>query len=392
MIPGIRDIPPALERAGRTALGVGVAGLLACGAGLFLDPDQFFRSWLWAWTFWVGIAAGCVALLMLQHLTGGRWGLVLRRLMEAGGRTLPLLALLFVPLLFGLPRIYLWARPEAVAADALLQHKQPYLNVPFFVARTAFYLLLWSVLAWLLSRWSERQDATGDYRFARKMQALSGPGVALYVLSMTFASVDWLMSLEPHWFSTIYGALLIAEQVLGALSLLVAVAVLLSRSSPMKEALTVDRVHELAKLLFAFVMVWAYFSFSQFLIIWAGNLPEEIPWYLRRLESGWLWVALLLWILHFALPFILLINRKVKRNPPAVARIALLLAVMQIVEAHWTTAPAYENGVAFHWLDLAAPVGIGGIWIWAWFAQSRRRPLLPVGDPHLEEAFEHARR
>jgi len=278
-------MPAGLERAQRSALLVAGAAGAILAIGGFLDLEQLLRSYLVSFVFWTGIALGCLALVMLQHLTGGAWGIAIRRILEAGASVLPWMALLFLPIALGLPKLYLWAQPAAVAADPILRHKVPYLNVPFFLARTAVYFGIWSGWALLLRRLSLEQDRTGDARLSRKLQLLSGPGIVLYVLTMTFASVDWIMSLEPHWFSTIYGALLVAGQGLGAFAAAITGLLLLARVAPMREAATRKVLHDLGKLLLAFVMVWAYFSFSQFLIIWAGNLPEETPWYVRRIHG-----------------------------------------------------------------------------------------------------------
>jgi hypothetical protein len=387
----LRSVPPGLGRGRRIALAVGAAGATACGAGALVDPQQFFRSYLWAYAYWTGIPLGCLGLLMLQHLTGGAWGLSLRRLLESGSRTLPLLALLFLPILAGLPSLYPWARPEAVAADEVLRHKAAYLNVPFFVLRAAIYFGLWIALAELLGRWSGRQDEDRSPGLSRRLQATSGVGLGLYVLTVTFASVDWLMSLEPHWYSTIYGGLIVTGQVLSAASFATVVLILLAPHPPLSAIASPGRFHDLGKLLLTFVMVWAYFAFSQFLIIWAGNLPEEIPHYLRRLSGGWQWLGLALVALQFALPFLLLLSRGRKRDPRRLRRIAVLVLGMGLANTYLLAAPAFSETVAFHWLDAAAVAGIGGLWVGFFLWQLGCRPLLPLGDPYLKEALGDAR-
>jgi hypothetical protein len=377
-------MPPGLDRAQRAALVTGGAAVTILAIGGFLDTEQVLRSWLVAFVFWTGIALGCLALVMLQHLTGGAWGIAIRRILEAGASVLPWAALLFLPIALGLPKLYLWAQPAAVAADPVLQHKSPYLNVPFFLARAALYFAVWAAWATMLRRLSLEQDRTGDARVSRRLQLLSGPGIVLYVLTMTFASVDWIMSLEPHWFSTIYGALLVAGQGLGAFAAAITALLLLGR--PGRPVL-----HDLGKLLLAFVMVWAYFSFSQFLIIWAGNLPEETPWYIRRMQGPWKWVALLLILLHFALPFVLLLSREIKRGSRTLLRVAALVFLMRIVDTWWMTVPAFRDGsVRLHWMDPVAMVAVGGIAVFLAIRSLRRAPLLPVRDPHFEEALAHA--
>ncbi len=386
--PALREIPEGLARLQSRALMVGAAGLLLCGVGLLLDPVRLLQSYLVAWLYWSGLALGALAVVLLQFLSGGAWGMIIRRILEAATRTLPLLTLLFLPLLLGMETLYPWARPDEVAADPILQHKAAYLNVPFFLARNAAYFGIWLVLAWLVNRWSAEQDAAGsDLGRIRRFQVVSAPGLILYVLTMTFASVDWVMSLEPHWFSTIYGPLHMAGHALGGLALGITVLVLLRSKPPLSQVVRADHLHDLGKLLLAFVMVWAYFSFSQYLIIWAGNLPEEIPWYLRRLQGGWQWMGLALLLAHFVLPFFLLLSRGLKRSSPLLGRVAVLVLVMHYVDVYWLTVPAFGEGGPLrpHWLDLAAAAGVGGLWV-AWFARHlRMRPLLPLGDPTLVE-------
>jgi hypothetical protein len=389
--PDFTVVPVELGRFQRQALVVGVIFGVASAVGAFLDPQQFFQSYLTAWLYWGGLAVGSLAVLMIHHLSGGSWGMVIRRIMEASTRTLPLVALLFVPVIFGMRNLFIWARPEVVAADELLQHKAPYLNVPFFLARAAFYFAVWITLAYFLNRWSRRQDEKGcDEVAGRSIQRLSAGGLVLLVLTMTFASVDWVMSLEPHWFSTIFGALILVGQALGGLSLGIATLILLSRYRPMSEVSTPACLHDLGKLLLAFVMVWAYFAFSQFLIIWAGNLPEEIPWYLSRLAGGWQWIGLALVLMHFVLPFMLLLSRDLKRDSRPLAGVAVLVLVMHLVDVFWLTQPAFSEGAFhLHWLDLTAPLGVGGIWLAFFIGTLRRRPLVPLKDPAVTEAMEH---
>jgi hypothetical protein len=384
--------PHALERFQRPALLAGGIALAACAAGGFFAPEQFFRSYLFAFLFWAGVALGCMAVGMLHHVTGGAWGLAIRRPLEAGMRTLPLVALLFLPIALGLGRIYEWAHPEAVAADPILRHKSLYLNVPFFLGRAAVYFGAWLVLAHYLNRWSVEQDTTGNRSIARRLQLLSSAGLVLYGLTVTFASIDWAMSLEPHWFSTMYGVLFIAGQGLSAFAFIVVVLVLISGGSPLAQFVEAKHYHDLGKLMLAFVMFWAYVSFSQYLIIWAGNLPEEIPWYLRRLEGGWGWVGAALVILHFALPFFMLLPASANRNPRILLGVAGLILFMRLVDLFWLTRPAFaqEGGFHLHWMDLLAPVGIGGVWLSHFFRQLGKRPLLPVNDPEMQEALAHA--
>jgi len=385
-------LPPRAAGIQRLAAGVGVAGLALCAVGYAASHEQFFRSYLMAYVFWSGVALGSLAWLMVQHLSGGAWGVVSRRVFEAASRTVPFMALLFVPLLFGMHELYLWARPEVVADDPILQFKSAYLNVPFFIVRAVLYFVIWTALAWTLSAWSLRQDREPDQALTLRMQRLSGGGLVLYAVTVLFMSVDWMMSIDPHWFSTIYGILFMGGQGVAAMAFAIAVLVLLVRVEPMSRVIGPSHLHDLGKLLLAFVMLWAYFNFSQFLIIWSGNLPEEIPWYLVRLRGGWEWVSLLLVVGHFALPFLLLLNRDLKRTSSTVAAIAVLIIVMRLVDVFWLLGPEHgQELVAVHWLDIVAPVALGGIWVALFLWQLGTRPLLPLGEPTLEEAIAQGR-
>jgi len=298
----------------------------------------------------------------------------------------------FLPLIFGIHSLYIWSRPEAVAADHLLQHKTAYLNVPFFLGRAALYFAIWLTLSYVFNKWSLAQDKTEAEPWLTRLQILSGPGLLLYGATVTFSSIDWVMSLEPRWYSTIYGILFIGGQGVSALAFVICVIVLISARAPMSELITDRHLRDLGTLLFAFIMLWAYFSFSQFLLTWAGNLPSEIPWYIRRMQGGWMWVGLCLVLFHFALPFLLLLSREFKKNPRWMGMVAGWVIVMRIVDLFWLSAPANAaTGLSVHWLDVAAPVGLGGIWVAAFFWQLKQRPLLPIHDPELEEALEHGR-
>lgn len=379
--------PPELDRFRQRALYTGIIALAACGVGAAFDSQQFFRSYLLAFVFWVGIALGCFAILMVQHLSGGAWGLVIRRVLEGATRTFPLLLLLFIPLLFGMTRLYVWARPEA-HENPLIQHKAAYLNVTFFIARAAFYFLVWLVVSFLLNRWSLEQDHTREEGIQRRMQNISGPGLLLYGLTTTFASIDWVMSLEPEWFSTIFGMLFMGGQAISAMSFVIAVVVLLANTKPMSDILAPRHLHDLGKLLLAFIMLWAYFSFSQFLIIYAGNLPEEITWYVHRLRGPWRYIGLGIVIFHFALPFLLLLSRDLKRSGRWLATLAVAVLVMRLVDLYWLMAPDFHEGTFhIHWMDVALPLGLGGVWLWFFASQLKSRPLLPLGDPELGEAI-----
>jgi hypothetical protein len=381
----------AVDRVRRPALAAGGVGIALCIVGMFVNAPQFFHSYLFACVFWAGVALGSMAVLMLRYITGGAWGVPIRRPLESATRTLPLVALFFVPLLFGLKTLYEWARPEDVARDPILQHKSAYLNVPFFIGRGVVYLAAWLALAYFLNRWSAEQDRVPSPALNRRLQLLSSGGLVAYGLTITFWSIDWILSLEPHWYSTMYGVLLIAGQSLSGLAFVTVVTVLLSRFEPLASFFSPEQRHDLGKLIFAFVMFWAYVAFSQYLIIWAGNLPEEIPWYLKRLQGGWGWFGLALIVLHFALPFLVLLPADADRNPRILAGVAVLIVAMRAVDLFWLIQPAFSPAhLLVHWLDFAAMIGLGGIWLAVFLWQLTQRPLLPVNDPEFPEALAHA--
>ena len=392
MSPQDFTIPPQLgrnlHRVQQRSLVVGGVALVVCVIGALSAPDQFFRSYLFSYLFYLGLTLGCMALVMLQYLSGGSWGIVIRRITESATRTIPLLAFLFLPVLIGIPRLYSWSHDEIVKTDPVLQHKHLYLNVPFFIVRVLIYFIGWWLFAHFLNKWSHEQDTEGRDPRGRRLQFLSGPGLIFYALSVTFASVDWAMSLSPHWYSTIFGLLFIAGQGLSALSLCVAFLVILSaEGGPLEGVIGPSHLHDIGKLLLTFTMLWAYFAFSQFLIIWSGNLVDEIPWYMARLNGGWQWIGLLLVVFHFAFPFAMLLSRSLKRAGPRLIRIAGLVIFMRFVDLFWIVAPAGKGPFHLHWMDLLAPVAIGGLWLGAYLFQLQKWPLLPVRDPHLAEAL-----
>ena len=372
------------DRLHRNAWTVGIAALALAAIGLIISREQFFRSYLWAFLFWFGLGMGCLPLLMLYHLVGGAWGFLIRRIIESGTRTLPVLALLFIPILFGMPYLYEWSRPEVIAESEIIARKQAYLNTPFWIIRAVVYFAIWLFYAHRLNRLSAIEDETGDVTLSDRFQRLSAPGLLLYGLTITFAVFDWAMSLEAEWYSSIYGMLWIVNQALSALALSILAVFLLSGRPPVSRVAASETIHDLGNLLFAFIMLWGYLSFAQFLIIWNGNLPEEIHWYLSRLDHGWQWVAAVLLLFHFAAPFFLLLARFNKQRAGRLAAIALLVLLMRAVDTFWTIAPAFHaDGLSIHLLDLIAWIGIGGIWIAVFIGALRSVPLLPLHDPNV---------
>ena len=386
---GPYNAPSSVGRIQKLALIVGAVFTLLLVVGFVLDRAQFFHSYLFAFSFWAGISIGSLALLMLQHLTGGGWGLVIRRVLEASTRTLPLILILFIPIVLGAHSLYSWTHQEELEKHPVLLDKARYLNLSFFTVRAAIYFAIWLALAYFLNRWSLQQDRTADRQYKKSMQVLSGPGMVLFVFTVTFASVDWFMSLDPEWFSTIYGLIFVAAWSLSALAFTIAVMAQLSKEAPVSEFVGQYHFHDLGKLLLALVMLWSYFAFSQFLIIWSGNLPEEIRWYHPRIHGAWGAIALAVIVLHFAFPFLFLLSRSFKRNAGKLVIVAVLILVMRLIDFFWMIAPTF-TGKHFHlsWMDVVAPIGMGGLWL-AFFAwQLSRRALIPINDPLYETVLE----
>jgi hypothetical protein len=387
--------PPVIHRIQQRSLLVGLLFAALAALGAFLEPEQFFRAYLLGFMAWLGVTLGSMAILMLRHLTKGAWGMVIRRILGAAMRCIPLMAVLFVPLLFGLPKLYIWARPLDTIADPRLrehlhQISGSYLSVEGFVIRAVIYFAIWNGLSFFLTRWSEQQDHPPMRDNSARFKALSGPGLILYGGTITFAAIDWVMSIDPSWISTIFGLSFLIGQVLSALCFAVVVERILYRYPPMSELLKPEHVHDHGKFMLAFIMVWAYFNFSQWLIIWAGNLPEEITWYLRRMNGGWGYVGLFLVVFHFALPFVRLLSRPFKRDVTRLVWLAAWLLLMRQVDLFWIIEPNFSQTLSLTWLDVVVPVAIGGLWLWYFFRNLSSLPLLPAYDVFAVEVLEPA--
>jgi hypothetical protein len=383
--------PDSLSGLQRMGMGAALVGVVLTVLGFVMSGlGRFFEAYLVAYVFWAGVSLGSLALLMLIHLTGGAWGVVIRRPLEAATRTIPAMAVLFIPIVFGMSHLYHWTHADVVATDRILAEKTLYLNTPFFIGRQVFYWIVWSALALLLNRWSVEQDRTGDPALISKLAKLSGGGLVLHGFILTFATVDWLMSLNPHWFSTIWGLLFLVGQGLSALAFAILILIMLAQYPPLNQVVTSHHLHDLGKLLFAFLMLWAYLSFSQFLIIWSANTAEEIPHYLVRMQGGYQWLGAALIILHFAAPYALLLSRDVKRDVSRLRLIAAWLVFIRIIDYFWYVSPEFhQDGFTVSLLDVALPIALGGIFVALYAMNLRARPILPLNDPGLAKAIEH---
>ena len=396
------DAPADISRWRTLALGIGGIGSVIILVIALVFPEQreqALRSWLLGFIFWGGIGIGGLGVLLLQHLTGGAWGVVIRRIAEAASRTLPIVFVLFLPIMFGATYLYEWTH---LSDDPIIQARQPYLNVNWWMFRAVLYFILWGVMAYLLNKWSFQQDETNDEGTALKlmedMSKFSGPTMVFYVLVVSFAAIDWMMTLDPHWFSTIWGLLFAVGWALSFFCFAVAILALLADKAPMNRILGKRHFHDIGKLMLALVMVWAYFNFSQFLIIWSGNLPEETKWYLTRMEGTWGVIGVLLIVFHFAFPYLVLLNRDVKRNSKWLALLACFILLLRLVDMFYLIGPSprvgmhgQESAFSISWLDFVAPLAVGGIWLWYFFGQLMSRPLVPINEPFLENAIKHAK-
>ncbi|MEZ5288993.1 MAG: hypothetical protein R2712_30170 [Vicinamibacterales bacterium] len=368
-----------------------VVGAVLAGLGFAMSGlDRFYEAYLVAWVAWTGMGLGSLALLMVHHLSGGAWGVVIRRILEAAARTLPAMAVLGLPILAGMGHLYHWSHADVAAADAAIRDKAAYLNVPFFIARYVIYFAIWSFMAYRLSGWSAEQDRTGDPSLADKMAALSGGGLLVFGLTVTFAVVDWTMSVNPHWFSTMWGLLYVAGWGLSALAFAIFILALLAREKPMDHVVNASHFHDLGKLLFAFIMLWAYLSFSQFLIIYSANTQEEIPHYWVRSQHGWQWVGWALVVFHFVLPYVMLLSRDIKRDWRRVSQIAMFVVGVRLVDYYWHVAPEFHtDGLSIAPIDVALPILLGGVFVMLFAMELKKRPLLPLHDAGLEKALTH---
>jgi len=373
-----------LNRFQSAGLVIGIIGLALCAVGAFVDADRFFPAYLFGYLFWLGLTLGCFGVAMIHYLTGGRWGDLTRRFLEAGFMTLPLMAVLFVPIFFGLNHLYPWARPAEVAASKILQNKAPYMNFGAFTGRMVFYFVVMSVMAWLLRKWSLEQDQTSDVEPTRRMRMLSGPGIIIYPLTASFAYIDWVMSLEPDWYSTVFGVIICAGQVLLAFTFVTLLLAWFKNYEPFSQYNTRAPFHQLGNLILSFVVFWTYVSFGQLLIIWSGNLPHEISWYLHRIGGSWKWIIGFLAAFHFFFPFFLLLFRTMKRHVRALSFLAAMVFVAHIVDAFWLVTPTFHpTGIRVNWIDFAALLGVGGAWVAMFIAMLKRAPLLARNDPRM---------
>lgn len=370
-----------LNRLQKISFAGGILFLILIALGVAIEPRAFFISWLIAFVFWIGLSLGCLNAAMIHYLTGGRWGFAARRFLEAGFMTLPVMAIFFIPILFGLHELYPWARPDEVSGDKILQQKILYENFPAFLIRAIFFFGIWILIASKLRKWSLQQDETANVAPTVKMRTLSGPGIVIVPLIVTFAFVDWIMSIEAAWFSTIFGVIILAGQILIAFAFAIIFLARFQSQTPFRESVTEKHFHDLGNLMLAFVMFWTYVAFSQFLIIYSGNQPHEIGWYLRRINGDWKFLVGFIALFHFFAPFFLLLFRSVKKNPSRLVTVAVMIFFVHALEIFWAIAPTFYSSMKIHFTDFTAWLGIGGIWLGTFAFNLKRHPLIAKNNP-----------
>ncbi len=370
--------------------GIGMLGLVLTWVAVLTDWPRLAHAHLTAAVFWTSLGLGGLFFTMLHHLTNAKWSVALRRISENLMLQLPLMALAFLPILFDLHDLYHWSHEEAVAHDAILQAKSGYLNAPFFVVRTVGYFVIWSVLAFALYRVSLKQDKGHTEEHRAKMRKLSAIGMLLFAPTITFASYDWLMSIEPHWFSTIFGVYFFGGVFFGFLALLTGICVLLRQKNVLRGIVTREHFHDLGKFMLGFVIFWSYIGFSQYFLIWYGNVPEETYWYLMRWEGSWKTVSMILILGHFALPFVVLLFQRIKRSMTVMAIVSIWFLVVHWIDLYWLVYPTFmKEGAGFTWIEVAPMMLIGGVFMVGFWRRMTSQPVVPVGDPHLKTSIEH---
>src|SRR6476469_5696965 len=389
--------PDVITRWRQPALGIGGVALLAWAVGVYMDPEQGLRSWLLGFIFWGGLAIGSLGILMLQYLTGGAWGVVIRRSCEAAARTMPLVLLFFIPLAIGVYKGLLYEWTHLPPTDHVMIQRGIFMTAGTWIVRGIIYIVVFYLMSLLLNSWSVKQDETTSIEGSRlvleRASRFSGLALVVFAILVTFASVDWVMSLEPHWFSTIWGLLYVVGWGLSCFCFMTALMASLIDTPPMSSVLGKRHFHDLGKLILALVMVWAYFNFSQFLIIWSGNIPEETGFLLTRMKGGWGYIGIALIVFHFAFPFLVLLQQDFKRRARWIAGLAMFVLFMRLVDLFWQIGPSprvtgdiASGSFYVIWLDIVAPLAVGGIWLWFFFGQLAKRPLVPLKDPYFEGA------
>lgn len=379
---------PSENKATRALFGIGAVGLIASAVGYFLNADQFFFSYLVSFVFFTGIGLAALLMVMLHHITKSKWGVVVRRISESFISNLWLWGLFLIPVLLGIHNLYHWSHEEAVMADKILKGKSAYLNTPFFIIRQFIYFGIWGFLGHRLHKASINMDETGDWGITVLMRKLSAPGILLFGFSIAFAGFDWLMSLDPHWFSTMFGVYFFAISFQAFWPIMILVVFYLQRQGILKNTIQKAHIYDLGAWFFAFTVFYAYIAFSQFLLIYYANLPEETLWFYHRLEGSWKYIAYSLLLFRFALPFLVLLNRESKHSRTILGVVSVLVLLIHFAEIHWIAMPVlYEHGIHFSWMDISTFLGLGGVFFGLFFTSFKKNKMIPVNDPKLDDCL-----
>lgn len=379
---------PADSKIPRALFGIGVAGLIASGVGYFFDADQFFFSYLVSFTFFTGIGLAALLMVMLHHITRSDWGVVVRRISETFSANLAVWGIFIIPVLLGIHNLYHWSHEDAVMADKILKGKAAYLNTPFFIGRQVLYFAIWGFLGYKLHKASVDMDKTADWGITTYMRKLSAPGILLFALTVAFAGFDWLMSLDPHWFSTMFGVYFFAISFQSFWPVMILLVFFLQGQGLLKNTIGKAHVYDLGAWFFAFTVFYAYIAFSQFLLIYYANLPEETLWYYHRLEGSWKYIAYSLLVFRFAVPFLVLMNREAKHNRKVLGAVSVLVLVIHFAEIYWIAMPVlFKHGIHFSWMDITSFLGLGGIFFGLFFNRFKKHKMVPVNDPKLDECL-----
>ncbi len=376
------------EKLGKQSLITGIIFLVISALGWFVNHEQFFHSYLVSFMFWVTLGLGGLFLTLIHFLTHSVWSVVVRRIPETIMKTLPWMALFFVPLIFGLHDLFHWTHADAVSHDAILQKKVGYLNTPFFLIRAVIYFVVWYGLARVIHKISLEQDQGNIGNIYHRLRRVAAPGMFLFAFTLTFAAFDWLMSLDAHWYSTIFGVYIFAGAYLTIVAFITLFLMFIQSRGVLKEEISIEHYHDLGKLMFAFTVFWAYIAGSQYFLIWYGNIPEETVWFLHRWEGSWKPMSLFLIFAHFAVPFLVLIFRASKRNKTVLLSMAILIIVMQFMDLYWIVMPTlHHHGVHFSWMDITTWLGIGGVFFYLFWKEFTSHPIVPVKDENLQKSI-----
>lgn len=368
--------------------GIGIVGLIATAIGYFLNHEQFFFSYLTSFTFFTSLGLGALVLLMIHHLTRSEWGVVLRRIPEVLSSNLWIWGLFFIPLFFGMHSLYHWTHADAVASDPVLQGKVPYLNTTFFIIRQFIYFAIWGYLGYKLYNSSVEQDGSGDWGIQTLQRRLSGPGTVIFAITISFASFDWIMALDPHWYSTMFGVYFFAMSFQAMFAGLILLILFLRNNDILANTIRTVHIRDLSLWMFAFTVFYAYIAFSQFLLIYYANIPEETVWYLERLNGGYEYLAFFYLFGRFVIPFIVLLGKKAKTNFKVVSSMAILILAAHLVEIYWLIMPVlHHHGVHFDWMTITAFIGLGGFFLGLFFHRFKKQKMVPVNDPKLSQSL-----